>query len=295
MAAMLPVKTDIPQGLSRLCPGARRSFFCRMKCKNYVHIKEEADASQPANGMQSAGPKDTPKRKGKVNADKRYCVIQCTGYLKSWAPAKIGLEEQENDGDGESCNYLSCLVAVGRIPPNVLASSKPTTASPGVNLRPIQFMSRHAMDGKFLFVDQRATLVLGYLPQELLGTSIYEYYHPDDIASLAETHKAVLRPGNPGNITTSVYRLRVKGGTFVRVQSEWKSFKNPFTKEAEFLIAKNSIILNESKVEEGSDMLNLDNGMSSSAEIGTHTMAILAIEFDHLFQSLLIFRRTGIV
>jgi len=84
-------------------------------------------------------------------SDWKYCVIQCTGYLKSWAPAKIGLEEQEGETDGEACN-LSCLVAIGRLQTAIstvaLSSSKP-------HLRPIQFVSRHAMDGKFLFVDQR--------------------------------------------------------------------------------------------------------------------------------------------
>lgn len=78
-------------------------------------------------------------------------MIQCTGYLKSWAPAKIGLEEQESEAEGEACN-LSCLVAVGRIQTPLVA---PTSTPRRLRLRSIEFVSRHAMDGKFLFVDQR--------------------------------------------------------------------------------------------------------------------------------------------
>lgn len=136
---MLPVKTDVPQGVTRLCPGARRSFFCRMKTKAVHPIKEEPE-----------GHMSSQRRKKQLHADRKYCVIQCTGYLKSWAPAKIGLEENESEQD--SCN-LSCLVAIGRIPPTVSGLMASKTTQP--NLTTIQFMSRHAMDGKFLFVDQR--------------------------------------------------------------------------------------------------------------------------------------------
>lgn len=263
---MLPVKTDVPQGVTRLCPGARRSFFCRMKCKSNVQVKEEAESGNTSSSS-------CHRRKNKVNSDKKYSVIQCTGYLKSWAPAKIGLEEHETDGEGDSCN-LSCLVAVGRVQPSLfqvpsgtpLSNQRPTVEGGGgdrpgnngckgtsrnniPNLRNVQFISRHAMDGKFLFVDQRATLVLGFLPQELLGTSMYEYYHHEDIPALAESHKAALQ-GNQC-VTTPVYRLRIKESGFVRLQSEWKSFRNPWTKEIEYLIAKNNVILSE-LVETGS-------------------------------------------
>ena len=44
--------------------------------------------------------------------------------------------------------------------------------------------------------------MLGFLPQELLGTSMYEYYHHDDILYLAESHKAALQATE--SITTQV-------------------------------------------------------------------------------------------
>ncbi|XP_046997855.1 protein cycle isoform X2 [Schistocerca americana] len=234
---MLPVKTDVPQGVSRLCPGARRSFFCRMKCKHSPVVKEEADTTTGCH-----------RRKKQQPPDRKYCVIQCTGYLKSWAPAKIGLEEQESEGEGDACN-LSCLVAVGRVQPQVTQRS-PLTGMRRPNVRTIQFISRHALDGKFLFVDQRATLVLGFLPQELHGTSMYEYYHHEDIAHLAESHKIALQ--GPEKVTTQVYRFKSKEGSFIKLQSEWKSFKNPWTKDVEYLVAKNSVILSDIRTVESS-------------------------------------------
>ncbi|XP_025832005.1 protein cycle isoform X3 [Agrilus planipennis] len=259
---MLPLKTDVPPGVTRLCPGARRSFFCRMKCKTSIQVKEEADTTTGCH------------RRKKQNSDKRYNVIQCTGYLKSWAPAKIGLEENEAEGD-DTCN-LSCLVAVGRVLPHISlvaanAHGRPKTV-------PIQFISRHTMDGKFLFVDQRATLVLGFLPQELLGTSMYEYYHHEDIHALAECHKCALQ--NSDRITTNIYRFRTKDGGFVRLQSEWKSFKNPWTKETEYLIAKNNLILTDLDTVESSaeptdkvqdyDFFQTGNGREIQRIINTH-------------------------
>uniref|UniRef100_A0A8D0FST9 Aryl hydrocarbon receptor nuclear translocator like n=1 Tax=Strix occidentalis caurina TaxID=311401 RepID=A0A8D0FST9_STROC len=100
----LPVKTDITPGPSRLCSGARRSFFCRMKC-NRPSVKVED--------------KDFPSTCSKKKADRKsFCTIHSTGYLKSWPPTKMGLDE-DNEPDNEGCN-LSCLVAIGRLHPHVV-------------------------------------------------------------------------------------------------------------------------------------------------------------------------------
>lgn len=88
---------------------------------------------------------------------------------------------------------------------------------------------------------------------------MYEYYHHEDIPALAESHKVALQ--GTDQVTTSIYRLRTKDNGFINVQSEWKSFRNPWTKDVEYLIAKNNVIL--------SDLRNFDNKNQGRGEDST--------------------------
>lgn len=72
---MLPVKADVVAGASRLCPGARRSFFCRIKCK----APPESAAAPPAPAHVKEESEPTAKLRKKQSHEKKYCVVQCTG------------------------------------------------------------------------------------------------------------------------------------------------------------------------------------------------------------------------
>ena len=50
-----------------------------------------------------------------------------------------------------------------------------------------EFISRHAMDGKFTFIDQRVSHVLAYSPQELLAKSCFDFFHPEDQTHMKES------------------------------------------------------------------------------------------------------------
>ena len=49
------------------------------------------------------------------------------------------------------------------------------------------------MDGMFTFIDPKMTPILGYLPQELTGSSVYEHVLYDDIPGLVEGHRKALK------------------------------------------------------------------------------------------------------
>ncbi|KAL3178158.1 hypothetical protein MRX96_038678 [Rhipicephalus microplus] len=182
------------------------------------------------------------RRRKSHSFDRRYSVIHCTGYLKSWAPAKLSLPEDAPADDSDGCN-LSCLVAA------------------------VQFVSRHAADGKFLFIDKKATLILGYLPQELLGTACYEYYCQDDVLRLSECHKKVLQTNEV--VCTQPYKFRVKEGSFVCLQTQWKAFKNPWTKELECLVAINTLIGSQEVVIVDSSNGQLDELLCGGSTVGS--------------------------
>ncbi|XP_068168807.1 aryl hydrocarbon receptor nuclear translocator-like protein 2 isoform X2 [Antennarius striatus] len=218
----LQVQADLPVGATRLCSGARRSFFCRMKY-NKVSVKVEEKEFQAS----------TSKKK----ESQKYCTVHCTGYMRSWPSSQLGAEG-EAEGDKQDSSHFSCLVAMGRI-----HSHSSAQVNGEVQVKPTEFVTRYAMDGKFTFVDQRATTILGYLPQELLGTSCYEYFHQDDLPQLADRHRKVLRSRE--KIQTNCYKFKTKHGSFVTLQSQWFSFVNPWTKEVEYIVSTNTVISQE--------------------------------------------------
>ncbi|XP_051248788.1 aryl hydrocarbon receptor nuclear translocator-like protein 2 isoform X1 [Dicentrarchus labrax] len=215
-ATGVQVQTDTPVRPSHLTTGARRSFFCRMK-HSRVAGKHEDKHLLPGISKK----KDTY----------RYCTLHCTGYMRSWPSSQL---DSEGDSEKETSN-LTCLVTVCRLLPHV--SHQP---SKDINVKPAEFVTRCAIDGKFTFVDQRATTVIGYLPQEVLGTSCYEYFHQDDLQQLAEKHRQALR--SKEKIETACYKFKTKYGSYVSLQSQWFSFTNPWTKEVEFITSLNRVI-----------------------------------------------------
>ncbi|KAH0514393.1 Aryl hydrocarbon receptor nuclear translocator-like protein 2 [Microtus ochrogaster] len=196
-------------------------------------------------------PKDVAKVKEQLSYDvsprekpvdtknhRKFYTVHCTGYLRSWPPSVVGVEKGR-DSEKDS-GPLTCLVAMGRLHPYNVPQK-----SGKIKVRPTEFVTRFAMNGKFVYVDQRATAILGYLPQELLGTSCYEYFHQDDHSSLTNKHKAVLQ--SKEKILTDSYKFRVKDGSFVTLKSQWFSFTNPWTKELEYIVSVNTLVLGHSE------------------------------------------------
>uniref|UniRef100_A0A2K6GNC6 Basic helix-loop-helix ARNT like 2 n=1 Tax=Propithecus coquereli TaxID=379532 RepID=A0A2K6GNC6_PROCO len=211
----LQVHSNFHTGRMHMYSGSRRSFFCRIKsCK--ISVKEE---------------------------HRKFYTVHCTGYLRSWPPNIIGMEE-ERDNKKENSNF-TCLVAIGRLHPYIVPQN-----SGEIKVKPAEFITRFAMNGKFVYVDQRATAILGYLPQELLGTSCYEYFHQDDHNNLTDKHKAVLQ--SKEKIFIDSYKFRAKDGSFVTLKSQWFSFTNPWTKELEYIVSVNTLVLRHSETREAS-------------------------------------------
>jgi PAS domain S-box-containing protein len=86
-------------------------------------------------------------------------------------------------------------------------------------------ISAHAPDGTYRYVSAASKELLGYEPDELVGTSEYEYIHPDDTAKMGTAHRSTLE----GAPLTVAYRLRRKDNEYVWVETTTRVIDDPDT------------------------------------------------------------------
>lgn len=99
-------------------------------------------------------------------------------------------------------------------------------------------ISRHDMNGIFLYVSPACRTLLGYAPDELIGTPIEPLLHPEDGKQLLN----LLTHPNPTDFTVTVdYRALHKNGSYVWLETTARIFFDERTHQREFQAASRDI------------------------------------------------------
>lgn len=82
----------------------------------------------------------------------------------------------------------------------------------------MDLISRHSADesNRYIYVSPSSTTLLGYDPEELIGTSAYDYVHPEDVQMVKERMKIQM---NSRSVYTITYRVRHKNGSYIWFES----------------------------------------------------------------------------
>ncbi|XP_054585997.1 circadian locomoter output cycles protein kaput isoform X5 [Nothobranchius furzeri] len=127
-----------------------------------------------------------------------------------------------------------CLVATVRLAKPQFIKEMCTVEEPNE-----EFTSRHSLEWKFLFLDHRAPPIIGYLPFEVLGTSGYDYYHVDDLETLAKCHEHLMQYGKG---KSCYYRFLTKGQQWIWLQTHYYITYHQWNSRPEFIVCTHTVV-----------------------------------------------------
>ena len=99
-------------------------------------------------------------------------------------------------------------------------------------------ISKHDTSGTFLYVSPACQTILGYKPEDLIGTTITNLIHPEDANQLLE----LLAAPSWDDITTTIhYRARRKNGEYVWLETTARLFFDNTRQQKEFQASSRDI------------------------------------------------------
>ncbi|NWU10702.1 PER3 protein, partial [Cephalopterus ornatus] len=137
--------------------------------------------------------------------------------------------------DAESC----CLALAEKIHSGYEGKSGDCT--PRIPMDKRIFTTTHTPGCVFLDIDDRAVPLLGYLPQDLIGTSILMYLHPEDRPLMITVHRKILKFAGQPPFEHLPIRFCTQNGDYVILDTSWSSFVNPWSRKVVFIIGRHKV------------------------------------------------------
>lgn len=97
-----------------------------------------------------------------------------------------------------------------------------------------EMISVHDARGVFVWCSQACRPILGYEPGELVGRSAYEFFHPEDLARIAESH---VRITDQPDVNVVTYRFRRKDGSYAWIESASQGLRDHPTERPRKIMA----------------------------------------------------------
>ncbi|XP_076837035.1 period circadian protein homolog 2-like [Brachyhypopomus gauderio] len=152
--------------------------------------------------------------------DLQYYPFRMTPYLMKVQDAELSEE------------HFCCLILAERVHSGYEAPRIP----PDKRI----FTTTHTPNCVFQDVDERAVPLLGYLPQDLIGTPVLLHLHPSDRPLMLAVHRKILQyMGQP--FDHSSIRFCARNGEYVTIDTSWSSFINPWSRKVSFIIGRHTV------------------------------------------------------
>jgi PAS domain S-box-containing protein len=108
-------------------------------------------------------------------------------------------------------------------------------------------ISKHTPEGVYTYASPACRSLLGYDPGDLVGHDAYEFFHPDDLEAILETHSTILeRP----DTYAVCYRIRRKDGSYTWFETTSRTVWDPETDEVLEIVAVSRDVTERKQAEE---------------------------------------------
>lgn len=158
--------------------------------------------------------------------------VKVTGSLRKWSKTEDGARTFFKDVSHNE-NDSACFCCTVQLQPCQLIREMSN-----IDDSKTEFTSRHSFEWKFLFLDHRAPPIIGYLPFEVLGTSGYDYYHPDDLEKLSACHIQLMQAGEG---TSCFYRFLTKGQQWIWLKTRYYITYHQWNSKPEFIVCTHKV------------------------------------------------------